>query len=97
MSTTQSVSLLRVTDDAGEQLVLACVPSGSAGLVCMGEQDSWTESCRPVTSVVVDVSGVVQLTNAQDVAALSAWLGAASVWLKTIQLEEEADDERDAL
>ena len=63
----------------------------------MGEQDSWTESCRPVTSVVVDVSGVVQLTNAQDVAALSAWLGAASVWLKTIQLEEEADDERDAL
>lgn len=97
MGTQESVSLLRLTDEAGEQLVFACVAAGSVGLVCMGEEDSWTASCRPMTSIIVDGSGVVQLTNANDVAALSAWLGAASVWLKTLQLEEEADDERDAL
>jgi hypothetical protein len=96
MSGTQSISLLRLTDEEGEQMVFACVPKGSTSLVCMGEEDSWTETCKPVTSVIVDVSGVLQITNSQDLAALSAWLGAASVWLKTIQIEEEADDERDA-
>ena len=97
MATAQSVSLLRVTDAAGEQLVCACVPAGSEGLVCMGEPDSWTQFCRPATSVVIDLSGVVQLTNAKDVFALSAWLGAAGVWLRTLQLEEDCDNERDAL
>jgi hypothetical protein len=97
MSTAQSVSLIRVTDDTGVQLVFACVPQGSSGLVCVGEQDSWTEECKPITSVIADMSGVIQLTNAKDVAALSAWLGAAAVWLKTVQLEEDLDDERDDL
>lgn len=97
MSTAQSVSLLRVTAADGEQMVLACVPEGSGSLVCMGESESWAETCRPVTSILVDVSGVVQLTNPKDVSALSAWLGAAAIWLKTLQLEEELGDERDAI
>lgn len=97
MTNRQSVSLVRITDVSGAQLVMACVPEGSADLVCMGEEDSWTETCLPVTSVVIDLNGIVQLTDSRDVAALSAWLGAASVWLKMLQMEGGEDDDRDPL
>jgi hypothetical protein len=93
MSDAQAVSLLRVTDDAGSQFVAACVPAGSASLVAVGEDESWTESCRPVTSVLLDVNGIVQLTDSRDISAVSAWLAAAAVWLREMQLDEEAEEE----
>ena len=91
MSDRQAVSILRVTDDAGAQLVAACVPHGSEDLLCYGEADSWTESCRPITSVVIDASAILQLTNPKDLYSLSAWLGAAGTWLKVMQIEERED------
>jgi hypothetical protein len=86
------ISLLRVTDDAGHQLACACVPAGAGDRVCIGEPDSWLENCRPVTSVIFDCSGAVQITDARDISALAAWLSAAAVWLKTVQLTEEQSE-----
>jgi hypothetical protein len=88
--------MVRVSDEAGAQMVIACVPGSAKDLVCIGQDDSWTANCKPVTSVIFDVSVAVQLTNHRDVAALSGWLSAAAVWLKSRQkLErEEVGDER---
>jgi hypothetical protein len=89
MAEIDDVSMIRITDSAGAQAVIACVPSRAKEFMSIGEPESWTENCKPVTSVIVDVSGAVQLTDADDVSALAAWLSAASVWLKTKQLTEE--------
>ena len=96
MSPIDDVSMVRVTDEAGSQMVIACVPGTAKDLVCIGQDESWTANCKPITSVIFDVSGAVQLTDHRDVAALSGWLSAAAVWLKSRQLLErgEDDDER---
>jgi hypothetical protein len=83
------VSMLRVTDDSGAQAVVACVPESAKEFMSIGDSDSWTEHCLPITSVILDVSGAVQLTDHKDVSALAAWLSAASVWLRERQLLEE--------
>lgn len=81
--------MLRVTDDAGQQLVFACMTAGSSEYLSVGEHDSWLENCRSITSVVADCSGAIQLTDPRDISALAAWLSAAAIWLKTVQLTEE--------
>lgn len=77
-------------------MVVACVPGTAKDLVCIGQDESWTANCKPVTSVIFDVSAAVQLTNHRDISALSGWLSAAAVWLKSRQLleGEGAEDER---
>lgn len=89
MGKMDEVSMLRATDDAGIQVVIACVPEGAKEFMSIGDPESWTENCRPVTSVIIDSSGAAQLTDHKDVAALSAWLSAAAVWLRERQLLEE--------
>lgn len=89
MADFDEVSMLRITDSAGAQAVVACVPSTAKEFMSIGEPESWTENCRPVTSVIIDVSGAIQLTDSKDVATMAAWLSAASVWLRTRQLTEE--------
>jgi hypothetical protein len=89
MAEFDEVSMLRVTDDAGAQVVIACIPQNAKEFMSIGEPDSWTEHCRPITSVIIDVAGAIQLTDSKDVSAMAAWLSAASVWLRTRQLTEE--------
>jgi hypothetical protein len=95
MSAPQEISMLRITDDAGEQLIAACVSGDAADLLCIGQQDSWAEDCRPITSVIISVSGAIQITDPADVAAVSAWLGAAATWLRITMLESELSHEED--
>jgi hypothetical protein len=89
MAEFDEVSMLRVTDESGAQVVVACVPENAKEFLSIGEPESWTEHCRPITSVIIDVSGAIQLTNSKDVSAIAAWLSAAAVWLRTRQLTEE--------
>lgn len=86
--------MLRLTDDAGEQFVAACVSEGSAGLLSFGEEDSWTEHCKPVTSVIIDSSSAVQLTDPKDLESLSAWIAAAAMWLR-VATEKDARTEHE--
>ncbi|NDE15611.1 hypothetical protein EBZ80_11845 [bacterium] len=88
MATFDEVSMLRVTDDFGHQVVVGCVPGSGSEFMGVGEDGSWAEHCRPITSVIIDVSGAVQLTNHKDVASMAAWLSAAAVWLRTRQLAD---------
>jgi len=91
-SSMDEISMLRITDGKGDQLVLACFPAGAEELIAVGEEDSWAEECEPITSVLITTSDTVQLTNAKDISALAAWLSAASVWLKTRQLLDNTEE-----
>jgi hypothetical protein len=86
MERMDELSLLRVTDSSGAQMVVACVPESGSEFVSVGEPDSWTEHCRPVTSVLIDTTRILQLTSPSDVASLAAWLSAAAVWLREKEL-----------
>jgi hypothetical protein len=88
----EEISMLRVTDGKGDQLVLACFPAGAEDLISVGEEDSWTEDCQPITSVIITASDTLQLTNPKDISALAAWLSAASIWLKTRQLLDNTEE-----
>lgn len=92
MSKKEDISMIRLTDDSGEQFVAACVSEGSCGLLSLGEADSWTEHCRPITSVIIDASAALQVTDPRDLESLSAWLSAAAMWLR-VALVAEDDDE----
>lgn len=93
MATFDEVSMLRVTDDFGAQVVVGCIPDSGSEFMGVGEQGSWAEDCKPVTSVIIDVNGAVQLTNHKDVASMAAWLSAAAVWLRTRQLVDGEGNE----
>lgn len=82
MSKREDVSMMRLTDDAGSQLLAACVTDGSCDLLCVGEPESFAENCRPVTSVIIDVNAAIQITDPNDLDAMSAWIAAASIWLR---------------
>jgi len=86
------VAILRVTSSSGEQLVACCSPAAASHLVCVGEQDTWLSDCVPMTSVYLDATGAVQLTDPDDVAAIATWLAAAAVWLKSQRMEEGLED-----
>lgn len=85
--------MLRVTDEFGAQVVIGCIPDSAHEFMGVGEQDSWAETCQPITSVILDVNGAVQLTNHKDVASMAAWLSAAAVWLRTRQLVDGEGNE----
>lgn len=85
MGKREDVSMMRLTDEAGSQLLAACVSAGSCDLICVGEPDSFAENCRPVTSVIIDVSAALQITDPHDLDAMSAWISAASLWLRMAQ------------
>lgn len=87
--------MLRVTDDVGEQLIAACVSADAADLLCIGQQDTWAEDCRPITSVILSVSSAIQITDPADLAAVSAWLAAAATWLRICMLESEDSEEEE--
>lgn len=85
MGKREDVSMMRLTDEAGSQLLAACVSSGSCDLICVGEPDSFAASCKPVTSVIIDVSAAIQITDPLDLDAMAAWISAASIWLRMAQ------------
>lgn len=95
MGKREDVSMMRLTDEAGQQFVAACVGAGSCDLLCIGEPDSWTEGCDAVTSIVFNTSGTLQLTDPKDLDAMSAWIAAAAIWLRMAQ--HGGDDANDEL
>lgn len=91
-SSMEEISMLRVTDGKGDQMVLACFPAGAEDLIAVGDEDSWAENCAPITSLLITVSDTMQFTNSKDISALAAWLSAASVWLKSRQLLDNTEE-----
>ena len=84
------IQMVRIADDYGAIAVVACVPHASRGLVCFGDPDQWAEADSQ-TSVIVDTSGIVQITDHSTLSAMAAWFTSAAVWLKTKQMEESLE------
>lgn len=91
MGRIDEIQMMRVTDDTDTTLVCTCVPRSSRGHVRMGSPEQWSQGPQ-VTCVAVDTSGLLQISDPSTLAAIGAWFGAASVWLKTQQMREDLED-----
>lgn len=80
--------LLRYTDSRGEKLAALCRPSTGIEALrdIVGEE---TDADREwfaephASAVVIDTSGTVVVTSAEDLTLLSFWFAVAANWLKT--------------
>lgn len=80
------VSMIRLTDESGSQVVAACVPQEGFGPLGVEDPEGWLHGCIELDSIILDTSGVVQITDSRDATALSAWLSAAAIWLRVREL-----------
>lgn len=78
--------LLRYTDDRGQKLAAMCRPA--TGLQVLkdiigeaSEQDEEWYDQPHKSAVVMDTSGPVIITRAEDLTMLSFWLATAATWL----------------
>lgn len=85
------VSILRLSDEYGEQFVCCCAPDGASASICIGDPDG--SISPPLTGIVLDTSGPVLITNVRDATALAAWLSSAAVWLRVQELEGKLNGE----
>jgi hypothetical protein len=80
--------LLRYTDSSGEKLAAMCRPSEGVDVLreVIGEEtdeDRQWFSQEHKSAVVIDTSGTVVVTSAEDLTLLSFWFAVAAQWLKT--------------
>ena len=84
--------MLRLTDSSGAEMLCCCASDGGRALLCIGDPDQ-LESLRPVSGIIIDTTGPLQITNVRDAQALAAWLSAAAVWLRIEQMVEQLGDD----
>lgn len=80
--------LLRYTDPRGNRLAALCRPSEGVDTLrdIIGvesvEDAVWFED-EHESAVVIDTTGAVMVTSAEDLTLLSFWFAVAANWLKT--------------
>lgn len=94
MERADEIQMLRLADDMGSLLVAACIPRNARDIVQVGAYEQWAE-LEHSTSVVIDTSSIIQVTDPSTISALAAWLSAAAAWLKIQQLRDQSEGEGD--
>lgn len=80
--------LLRYTDERGNRLAALCRPAEGVDVLrdVIGDEDEhdreWFATPHE-SAVVLDTSGTVVVTSAEDLTLLSWWFAIAANWLKT--------------
>lgn len=82
----RGISMLRLIDQSGEQMVCCCVDKGAPAVLAIGND---TDDATPAQGIVIDTTAPIQITSVKDAQALSAWLAAAAVWLRVRELNED--------
>ena len=82
MSQMSEVSMLRYVDDYGCSFIAACCPAGAADMLRFEGVTGEEVPSPPSTGVTLDCSGMLHVTDPDDLRNLAAWLGAASQWLE---------------
>ena len=95
----QEVSILRAWDVKGDVVQLIARPENASDLMTLENKDGsdWDSACKDTPSILLDTSGVVQITDPEQAMRLAQWIFTAATWLRMEQLEGsdelESDDE----
>jgi hypothetical protein len=95
----QEVSIIRAWDHKGDVVQLIARPENASDLMTLEKQNGsdWDSDCKDMPSILLDTSGVVQLTDPEQAMRLAQWIFTAATWLRMEQLEGsdelESDDE----
>jgi hypothetical protein len=80
------VTVLTVTTDYGERLLGVCSPAGAAPVLEFTDEETEQEYLKEfgkIPCVMLDADGMIHLTKADEVFALSQWLAQAAMWLRS--------------
>lgn len=67
-------------------MVCCCAATEGQAILCIGDPE--TRDLRQANGIIIDTTGPVEITNTKEAYALSAWMSAAAVWLRSQEIAE---------